>query len=133
MFGPDIGGIIAGNLIAILMGGNARRRVIAEMAMDIDDTRRHPQACAVHDCRALRHVNGLAHGLDPAIGEIDHAIIDPTALAVINGRALNNGRAPRIGPVGRWKRVWIEDRDRIAFLGGGAVAGALAASGGASE
>jgi len=117
MFGPDMGGDGRGRFIAVGMGVDAGRGIVAEMAVDVDDAGGDIFAGAVEhgDVGGDRRVRA-ADRRDLAVRQEDDAIVDAAALPVEDGRAANGGGGAGIGFVGGRIRVFGFGR---AALGGG--------------
>ena len=120
MFGPDVGARRRGRFIAVRIGVDPGRGIVAKVAVDVDDPGRDPLAGAVDDVgvRRDRKIGDRAadrHHL--AIGEQHAAMVDPPALAVIDGGVADQGRHARVRRIGRGIRVEV-DLDRLGQLGG---------------
>ena len=110
VFGPDVGGIGVGGLVAVRQRRHGRRGIDAEVGMAVEHARRHPAALAVDHLGACRNGRaGRTHGGDLAARHHDHPAVD-----------LHAGRGQDVGPDDR-RRVrgqgMIGGREGVAIDG----------------
>ena len=77
MFGPDLGGVGAGRLIAVAHALHAGRGIDAEVAVGVDHPGGHIATAGVDDAETLGHGSrGVADRRDAAVGDDDHAVVE---------------------------------------------------------
>ena len=82
MFGPDLGGVRAGRLVAVAHAADAGRRIDAQVAVDVDDAGGDIAAARLdHPIAGRDGGGGVADRGDPAVGHHDHAVVDPAVRA----------------------------------------------------
>ena len=126
MLGPDFGPRRAGRLIAVAVRLAPGRGIVAEVAVDVDDARRHIFAAPR---RSRSRPPGAASVGPPTAwttpsASTTDAIVDPPALAVEDGRAADHRRRARIALIGRRIGILVDpDRARLGLRRGAAQAG----------
>ncbi len=111
MLGPDFGGVGLGRLIAVGMGVDAGRGIIAQMRMDVDNAGRHPAPASVEHGNPGRSGKIGANRLDFAAAQQERAALDLAADAV-EDRCVGDEEIGALASfIGR--RIWVELDDDL--------------------
>ena len=117
MLGPDIWRDRIGCFVAVAQRVYARRRINAEVRVDVDDAGRDVFAGSVDYDSVARRIDRLSDGGDLSVLEQDRAIPDHRAGGGEDVDVTNHGRARRERNVSAGEGVRVRKRDASASGG----------------